>query len=281
MLGHKSNDLKSISDFNSAWADRLAYLILAGLLVDIADLFIPEGWWKIVAAIGANLLIFGGVWGELWFAKRAREADDSRVAQANKQAAEAQRETEQIRAENLAMQAGLRPRRIPTGASKPTAEQFPEVAKYAGTTALIQSVPRDFEAQTLAEDIFLVLSDLGWKPTILSAESDWLVDPRMIGEGIRVTTVEKGGPVGGTSYSPANSDAGRAAEALVAMLETCLSQSQFPSPPFSAYWIPEYAEMPFLFHGKPNPPKDAVIVLIGMRSLTFSLPPFSTPKFPV
>jgi ABC-type protease/lipase transport system fused ATPase/permease subunit len=120
MLGHKSNDLKSISDFNSAWADRLAYLILVGLLVDIADLFIPEGWWKIVAAIGANLLIFGGMWGELWFAKRAREADDSRVAQANKQAAEAQRETEQIRAENLAMQAGLRPRRIPTGASKPS-----------------------------------------------------------------------------------------------------------------------------------------------------------------
>ncbi len=94
MIGPKNNDLKSISEFNSTWADRLAYLILAGLLVDIADLFIPEGWWKIVAAIGANLLIFGGVWGELWFAKRARDADDSRVAEANVRAADAQLEAD-------------------------------------------------------------------------------------------------------------------------------------------------------------------------------------------
>jgi hypothetical protein len=89
MLGPKNNaDLKSISDFNSDWARRIAYLILAGLLVDVADLFIPEGWWKITVAIAANLLIFGGVWGELWFAERARAADDGRVAEAEKAVAE-------------------------------------------------------------------------------------------------------------------------------------------------------------------------------------------------
>ena len=71
------------------WADRLAYLILAGLAVDIFALFLPQRNSHIVASIGANLLIFGGVWGELWFAKRARDADDSRVAEANASAARA------------------------------------------------------------------------------------------------------------------------------------------------------------------------------------------------
>lgn len=112
MLGPKNSDLKSISEFNSAWADRLAYLILAGLLVDIADLFIPEGWWKIVAAIGANLLIFGGVWGELWFAKRARDADDSRVAEANARAAEANKFAEEERHARVKLEAQLRPRTL-------------------------------------------------------------------------------------------------------------------------------------------------------------------------
>jgi hypothetical protein len=176
--------------------------------------------WYDGLTIVADSLIAIGVWGELWFAKRAREADDSRVAEANALAAKAQLETERLRAENLKMQAGLRPRRITMPSGEPRAEEFENAAKYAGTLALIQCVPGDFEAETLAQDISLVLSDCGWKPTILN-EPDWLVSPRMITEGVRVVTIEESPFSDGTRKPnpPALSDAGRAADALVAMLE--------------------------------------------------------------
>jgi hypothetical protein len=280
MLGPKHKDLKSISDFNSAWADRLALLILVGLVVDIAAAFIlGRTWPENGLTIAANALIIIGVWGELRFAKRAREADDSRVAEANARAAEAQRETERLKAENLIMQGGLRPRRIPTGSSKPRPEEFKDVAEYAGTVALIQSVPGDFEAETLAQDIFLVLSDFGWNAGILS-EPDWLVDPRRIHEGVLVVTIEESPFLNGTPKPepPVISAAGRAADALIAMLNAYLGMPN-GSPMFGANWMAEYAQHPFLFHGKPSPPEGAVAVLVGMRPLTFSLPPFSTPRY--
>src|SRR5712675_1695129 len=90
MLGHKNNDPKSISDFNSRWADRIALLILAGLAVEIAEVLIMgREWPEWALSIAATSLIALGVWSELWFAKRARTADDSRVAQAEKALAEA------------------------------------------------------------------------------------------------------------------------------------------------------------------------------------------------
>jgi hypothetical protein len=89
MLGPKNNDLKSISDFNSSWADRIALLILVGLGVDIVAVFIPDDTWRRGLTIAADSLIAIGVWGELRFAKRARSADDSRVAEAEKALAEA------------------------------------------------------------------------------------------------------------------------------------------------------------------------------------------------
>src|SRR5665213_4485251 len=78
MLGPKNKDLKSISDFNSTWADRGALLILGGLVVDIVEVFIlGKVWPEWALTIAANSLIAIGVWGELRFAKRARDADDS------------------------------------------------------------------------------------------------------------------------------------------------------------------------------------------------------------
>ena len=90
ILKPKGTDFRSVSDFNAEWSDRIALLILVGLLVDIGNLFIPENsGWKTPLAIIANVLIMGGVWGELWFLKRARAADDSRVGQAESALADA------------------------------------------------------------------------------------------------------------------------------------------------------------------------------------------------
>src|SRR5437867_543934 len=84
MQALNSSDLKSVSAFNSRWADRIALLILVGLGVDIGAVFVSDEAWRKGLTIMADSLIVMGVWGELWFAKRAREADDGRVAEAEK-----------------------------------------------------------------------------------------------------------------------------------------------------------------------------------------------------
>ena len=111
MLGpNNKDDLKSISDFNSKWADRIALLILVGLLLDITEvLVLGRPWPEWMLTVLANSFIMIGVYGELWFAKRAREADDSRVAEANARAAEANQKAAEVTLELVRYRA---PRRL-------------------------------------------------------------------------------------------------------------------------------------------------------------------------
>jgi hypothetical protein len=93
------SELKSKYEKNSAWAERLALLILVGLAAEIVGVWILgksllEGGITIVA----NLLIILGVWGELRFERRAREAGDGIVAEANVRALEAQVELAKFKA---------------------------------------------------------------------------------------------------------------------------------------------------------------------------------------
>jgi hypothetical protein len=79
-----NGDLQSRYEFNSAWAERIALLIIAGLAVDIIAAFLlGKSWLEIVLNIVANLLIIAGVWGELRFSRYAKEAADAMVAEAN------------------------------------------------------------------------------------------------------------------------------------------------------------------------------------------------------
>jgi hypothetical protein len=81
-------DLQSKYESNSAWADRIAFLIIVGLAVDIAAVFIlKKELLDGALTIVANALIAAGVWGELWFARRAKEAGDGIVAEAKARAA--------------------------------------------------------------------------------------------------------------------------------------------------------------------------------------------------
>ena len=99
-------------------------------------------------------------------------------------------DTERLKSENLKVQSAVQPRRIIMGArdgDKETRQtRFKEVAKYAGTSVLVQSVP-DFEAQTLAFDIRVALKNSGW--TIVD-ESQSHITPGVIMGGVRVATVE-------------------------------------------------------------------------------------------
>ncbi len=83
-------DLQSKYDFNSDWADRIALLIVIGLAVEIVAVFVfKKPFWEGATTILANVLIVAGVWGELYFAKRAKEAADQIVAAAHERAAKA------------------------------------------------------------------------------------------------------------------------------------------------------------------------------------------------
>lgn len=62
---------------------------VVGLVGDIGALFVDDKFWYRVTAITANLTIFGGVFGALKFAGRTRDADDNRVAEAEKATADA------------------------------------------------------------------------------------------------------------------------------------------------------------------------------------------------
>jgi hypothetical protein len=96
MSDRKNGDLQSKYEFHSAWADRIAFLIVVGLTVDIAAVFILEkSLLEAALAIVANVLIILGVWGELWFARRAREAGDGMVAEANARTAEANQKAQE------------------------------------------------------------------------------------------------------------------------------------------------------------------------------------------
>jgi hypothetical protein len=137
----KGNDFKSISAFNSEWADRIAFLILVGLAVDIAEVIIlGKAWIEFALTILASSLIMAGVWGELYFLKRARAADDNRVAQAEQSLTEALNRA--ARAEEQ-----LAPRNI-------TEEQYNALQELKGKVSIICMVtPSDFEATRFAAQI--------------------------------------------------------------------------------------------------------------------------------
>ncbi len=85
-----SNDLQSSYDFNSSWAERIAFLIIVGLAIEIAAVFVfQKPLWEAAFTVLATTLIAAGVWGELIFARRAKTAGDGIVAQANERAAKA------------------------------------------------------------------------------------------------------------------------------------------------------------------------------------------------
>lgn len=210
-------------------------------------------------------------------ARLSTESESARasIAEANARAAEAQRETERLKADNLKMQAGLRPRRIAMLSGEARAEKFKEIAEYAGTVALIQAVPGDFEVATLARDISIALRDFDWKPRILN-ENDWLVSPGEIMEGVSVSSIEEWHFAGIPPQPDPKpiSQAGLAAQALVALLNWDLGPPHGP-PFFGVHWAPEYEDMSVLFRHRPVP-EGAVVVLVGMRPISVSLAPLSS-----
>jgi hypothetical protein len=149
-------DLKSKYEFNSSLAEWLARLILVGLAVEIAAVFIL-GKSKLEGSltISSTILILVGVWGELIFEKRAREAGDGMIAEANARAAEANRLAEAERHARVKLEAQLAPRAL-------TKEQYDELQNLRGQIPAINVVASgDFEATRFAAQIAQALAEAG------------------------------------------------------------------------------------------------------------------------
>jgi len=158
------DDYQARYDYFSTWAELIAFLILVGLAVDIAAVFILRRpfLWEGMLAIAANSLIALGVYGELLFARFARRAGDhivadaqARIAEANQQAATANERTAELK---LALEKE-RQKRLGRVLTK---EQFEILLSLRGMVSKVYvTCERDPEALFYSAHIATALSHAG------------------------------------------------------------------------------------------------------------------------
>jgi len=165
MNSGKNGELRPIYERNSKRAERFALLILVGLAVEIADVFIFEKpLVEALLTIGSTALILTGVWGEIFFERRAREAGDGIVAQANARAAEAQSETARLQLEVTRLSTP-RARLLTPEASASIVEK---IRPFAETTYVVGHAPVGREQWDFAWVLEPLISSAEWFPR------DWI-----------------------------------------------------------------------------------------------------------
>ena len=105
-----SGDAYILSRVIHDWEDAAALKILGIEIVSafVLDKSLPEASFTVASAA----FIWIGVWGELFFAKKAKEAGDRIVAEANARAAEANKVAEEERLARVRLEAQLQPRTL-------------------------------------------------------------------------------------------------------------------------------------------------------------------------
>src|SRR5579871_4671917 len=181
-------DSTDLYELHTSRSERFGYLLLAGLAVELLfAIFVEKPLIEWASTLISDAMIVIGVWGEIHFGRKARVAGDTAQAAANDRAKQAVKETEQLRSENLKLQSALRPRRLLFGfeIGSTRAERLASLLKFSGIEARILCVP-DFEAQKLANDIFLLLQRFAkWSPIWASGGAIGMID-----DGVRVYTIE-------------------------------------------------------------------------------------------
>lgn len=167
----------------------------------IIDALVSHAFWVHFCLIGGDILATAAVgWGIIWeapeqSARRHRIAKqlviwgivaeslcsvglfafDEGISQRQADFIRSQNnELIELESENLLLYKASLPRRVGIGDIVVNGKRdergnalYREMKKFPGTRVLIQSVP-DFEAQTLAGDIFAVAKQAGWTPEIIS-----------------------------------------------------------------------------------------------------------------
>lgn len=143
-------------EVNSHRAHLAAYVLIAGLVLELINAVIWYRGPETIAEMAAVLLIVGGVWAEVVFGNRARVAGDkqlaqfeARAAEANSKALEAQVELERLKA----------PRLLSEGQRARIAEKMRQFAGQEFSGAVTMGVS---DAWTLWRLIAAVLREAGW-----------------------------------------------------------------------------------------------------------------------
>jgi hypothetical protein len=111
MTEEGKRDFGSEYEVNSRRAHFFGYVLLLGLVLELVNALIWYRGLETLAEMAAVLLIVGGVWGEIFFAHKARIASDNqlatyeaRTAEANQKAQEATLELAKYRAPRVLTQ---------------------------------------------------------------------------------------------------------------------------------------------------------------------------------
>lgn len=156
LTSKERTDLRTVYEFNSIWAERIAYLILVGLSVEIvAALILQQPVWEASLSIFSSCLIACGVWGEIIFGKRAKQAGDGIVAIANARAAEADQKAEEARLELIRL---TTPRSLSYEQQRRIADKM---RPFEGLRAVLGAIPASAKNVELLQQILHSLEDAG------------------------------------------------------------------------------------------------------------------------
>ncbi len=177
MGGPGLDNLKKLLVANNRYADWCTFGVFVGLLVEYTVLLFPK-WkdlhrWEKLFTLIAAIAIAGGVWGEYHFGSAAADAaieveniSEQKVAEAQLEASEAQRDAKasdlarvQLEAKLLKLRKTLEPRRL-TGEQK---EILRKVLESEPTPVAILSRMFDSEAADFAGDLASALNAAHWK----------------------------------------------------------------------------------------------------------------------
>jgi hypothetical protein len=229
------------------------------------------GWWNTAMLVSLGMAAFAAV--AVLITTRAvillqdQEAKDNEDAfaryklEVDERTAQLNKEAEQLKADNLALEKTIAPRRWygPFSGSVrggPTVTSLfkmmglgSELSKYPKTSALIQFVP-DFDAQKLAVLISEGLTIVGWSPQLIEAAQSG-ISPLAIPDGVQLWTRAE------------HDDAWRAAEALAASLSYEGIEAEKPTAKLHRD-DPSQIVLP---NGdiRKSPPVGSVVILIGEK----------------
>jgi hypothetical protein len=142
-------------EVNSQRSHIAAYVLIAGLILEVINAFIWFHGPETIAGIVAVLLIVGGVWGEVHFAHRARIAGDKQLAQYEARTAEATARAEEARLELARL---TTPRVISDEQKRGIMEA---ITPFAATPFILLMQPEP-EPMALMEQLSDALVEAGW-----------------------------------------------------------------------------------------------------------------------
>lgn len=142
-----------LKEVNSQREHISAYVLIAGLLLELIASVV---WFKgieTVVGMVAVLLIVGGVWGEVFFGKKASDAGDKQLAKYKARAAEAELALAQL-------EDRLSPRKLTQEGQNIISKR---ISPFAGMIGEIGTSPPEIESMRLESAIHGALSGGGWK----------------------------------------------------------------------------------------------------------------------